>query len=151
MSVCQDLGACGALLYLKMSVCQNFGACGALLYLKMSDCQDLGACGTLLFPRMSDCQDLGACGALLFPRMSDCQDLGACGALLFLNMSDSRSRCLWCIIVSHDECLTNKPMSEINMTGKKNKHACGGSSLFEIIRDAIVTSHECATETTIWN
>ncbi|CAC5371917.1 unnamed protein product [Mytilus coruscus] len=87
MSDCTDLGACGALLYLK-SDCQDLGARGALLFPKMSDCQDLGACGALLYLKMSDFQDLGACEALLFPKMSDCKDLGACGALLFLKMSD---------------------------------------------------------------
>ncbi|CAC5369903.1 SLCO4A [Mytilus coruscus] len=81
-SKCQDLGACGALLYLKMSDCQDLGVCGTLLYLKMSDCQDLGACGKLLYLKMSACQDLGACGALLFLKMSDCQDLGACGIIV---------------------------------------------------------------------
>ncbi|CAC5417729.1 unnamed protein product [Mytilus coruscus] len=88
MSDCKDLGACGALLFLKMSDCQDLGACGALLFPKMSDCQDFRACGALLYLKMSDCQDLGACGALLFPKMSDCKNLGACGALLFLKMSN---------------------------------------------------------------
>ncbi|CAC5369902.1 SLCO4A [Mytilus coruscus] len=54
MSDCQDLGACGAFLYLKMSDCQDLGACGAFLYLKMSNCQDLGACDAVLYLMMSD-------------------------------------------------------------------------------------------------
>ncbi|CAC5415241.1 unnamed protein product [Mytilus coruscus] len=52
MSDCQDLSACGKLLFLKMSDCQDLSACEAFLYLKMSDCQDLGACGAFLYLKM---------------------------------------------------------------------------------------------------